>query len=86
MGTNRSVAIRAGVTPMDEQTPMSPADTARTEPQRDEFGYPLCPVCAVAIRPGESVAVRDRAMVHIACRRRRTTNGNGDTGPAPPGP
>jgi hypothetical protein len=78
MGADRSAAIRASVTPGDEKT-------SRTEPQRDEFGYPLCPVCAVAIRPGESVAVRDRAMVHIACRRRRTTNGNGDTDPAPPG-
>jgi hypothetical protein len=58
-----------------EAAASSPPQPERTEPERDEFGYPLCPVCGVAIHPGESVAVRDRAMVHIACRRRRMASG-----------
>jgi hypothetical protein len=38
---------------------------------RDEHGYPVCPVCTRAIRPGQSVARATDYMVHIMCAESR---------------
>jgi hypothetical protein len=35
--------------------------------EHDEQGRPICPVCGRAIRPQESVARRDDAMIHVEC-------------------
>jgi hypothetical protein len=41
--------------------------TTLFENKRDDNGYPVCPVCDRAIRPGESVARVVDYMVHIDC-------------------